>query len=259
MLIRCITELGFQKKFLLPNAVFAHSKTCPASKKPACGGGDGRASGSSGIKVPDFKRAEHSGPVRFGFLPEEWFTFFHCKTGVSGPYLFGLVLANYMLSKEIYVLEHEYYSGLSIALIVYLVTVKLGPAAGASLDNDVDAQVALWQKGRDDEVAAYEAQIKEAKDAQWRAEGQKLLMAAKKENIMMQLEAIYRERMMHAYLSVRGRMDYQVKKYRSETRIQQKWMIAWILENVRKSITSDFEKQALESAIRELAAAAGRS
>ncbi|KOB78937.1 ATP synthase b [Operophtera brumata] len=238
----------------------AYSKLCP-SKKPVCPSDSTKKSGgSSGSKkLPDFKRAKKSGLVRLGFLPDEWFTFFHSQTGVSGPYVFGIVLVNYMLSKEIFIMEHEYYSGLSIALIVWLVTTKLGPAAGASLDKEVDAIVADWQKGRDDEIASYESQIKAAKDAQWRAEGQKSLMDAKKENIMMQLEAAYRERMMHVYSSVKGRMEYQVKKHRSEGRIHQKWMIKWILENVRKSITPNFEKQALNSAIQELSSAAGRA
>lgn len=253
MLIRRLTQLGLHQRFLVPNTVFAHSNTCPANK--SSGGGDS----STATKLPDFKRAERSAPVRLGFIPEEWFTFFHCKTGVSGPYVFGVVLANYMLSKEIFILEHEYYSGLSIALIIYLVTTRLGPAVGASLDKEVDAVVAEWQKSRDDEIASYEADIKAAKDSQWRAEGQQLLMDAKKENINMQLEAIYRERMMQVYQGVRGRMEYQVKKNRSEARIHQKWMIGWILENVRKSITPDFQKQALESAIRDLTSATGRT
>lgn len=266
---RGLLELEFSKRLVLPTIFFTHSKTCPTSSIKRCPG-SGRqqvrpgppgqkSSGSGSFKKLGFKRAERCGPVRFGFVPEEWFTFFHSKTGVSGFYVFGFVLGNYLISKEKFIMEHEYYCGLSIALMLYLATTKFGPAAAAALDKEVDAEVASWQKGRDDEIAIFNDQIKAAKDAQWRALGQELLMAAKKENIMMQLEAAYRERSMYVYRTVKGRMDYHVKRFRSETRIHQRWMIQWILNSVMKSITPEFEKQALDSAIRDLAAAAERA
>lgn len=70
------------------------------------------------------KRAEHGGKVRLGFLPEEWFTFFYNKTGVTGPYVFGAGLMTYLCSKEIYVMEHEYYNGLSLAVMVVFAVKK---------------------------------------------------------------------------------------------------------------------------------------
>ncbi|XP_026762437.2 ATP synthase subunit b, mitochondrial-like [Galleria mellonella] len=248
--------LGSQSRLLLPKAVLVkHSKSCPTKMKPVCPG----SSGGKGPPGPRLKRELTSGKVRLGFLPDEWFLFFHSKTGVSGPYIFGIVVANYLLSKEIYVLEHEYYSGLSIALMLYLITTKMGPGIGASLDKEVDANIAAWEKGRKEEIDFYKDVIKSCKDAQWRAEGQKVLMDAKKENISMQLEAIYRERLMHVYRMVKGRMDYHVKRYQAEARIHQKWMVGWILENVKKSITAELQQQALKSAIQELSAMASRA
>lgn len=43
-----------------------------------------------------------------------------------------------MFSKEIYVMEHEYYSGLSILLMVVYATKKFGPQMAAYLDKEVD-------------------------------------------------------------------------------------------------------------------------
>jgi F-type H+-transporting ATPase subunit b len=63
---------------------------------------------------------------------------FYSKTGVTGPYVFGAGLTTYMLSKEIYVMEHEYYSGLSILLMVVYATKKFGPSLAAYLDKEVD-------------------------------------------------------------------------------------------------------------------------
>lgn len=81
---------------------------------------------------------QEPGKVRLGFLPEEWFTFFYKKTGVTGPYTFFLTFGTYLVSKEIYVMEHEFYNGLSF-LIMWIVGVKkLGPALAKYLDKEID-------------------------------------------------------------------------------------------------------------------------
>lgn len=69
------------------------------------------------------------------------FQYFYPKTGVTGPYVFGGGLMTYLMSKEIYVMEHEYYSGLSILLMVVFATKKFGPSMAAYLDKEVDVSV----------------------------------------------------------------------------------------------------------------------
>lgn len=66
------------------------------------------------------------------------FQYFYPKTGVTGPYVFGAGLTTYLCSKEIYVMEHEYYSGLSILIMVVYATKKFGPKVAAYLDKEVD-------------------------------------------------------------------------------------------------------------------------
>ncbi|XP_038216751.1 ATP synthase subunit b, mitochondrial-like [Zerene cesonia] len=264
MLIYKISNLRNQSQYAIPLILYAHTKTCPANfkptKKPVCPapgsktpGASSTSSGGTGLKRGD------PGKVRLGFIPEEWFTFFHNKTGVTGPYLFWILLANYLFSKEIFVMEHEYYVGLSIFVILYTGTKKLGPSAAKYFDEQVDAVANGLEQSRKDMMALYETTIKDAKDMQTRANGQKMLMEAKKENVAMQLEAAYRERLMQVYNTVKGRMEYHVKRNRVENRIHQKWMIDWILSNVRKSITPEFEKQALNRAIEDLGALAGKA
>lgn len=210
--------------------------------------------GSSSGGQKGLVRALRSGKCRMGLIPDEWFNFFYPMTGVSGPYLFMIGVGNYLCSKEIFVMEHEYYTGLSIALILYLISTRLGPQIGAVLDKEVDAIQAGWQKVIDDEIKAYQNVITQAKMCQIRAKGQDILMEAKKLNIALQLEAVMRERRMMVYKAVVDRMEYQYKKARSIARIQQKWMIQWILNNVKKSITPEFQKSVLSSAIVELSA-----
>jgi hypothetical protein len=55
----------------------------------------------------------------------------------SGPYTFGLGLATYLCSKEIYIMEHEFYTGLSIAIMGIYAVKKLGPATAKFLDAEV--------------------------------------------------------------------------------------------------------------------------
>ncbi|XP_045784721.1 ATP synthase subunit b, mitochondrial-like [Maniola jurtina] len=254
MIIHSISKLLRPKQFAT-SVILAHTVTCPTRHQkitPACGS----SKDSSGVAL---KRAEKPGKVRMGFIPEEWFLFFHPKTGVTGPYVFGIVVANYLFSKEIYVMEHEYYTALSIVPIMYLAATRLGPGLAKMLDKDVDDFANELEKRRKNELSVFEKTVKDAKEAQWRAEGQELLINAKKENIAMQLEAAYRERCMRMFLAVTGRMDYQVKLYRTSARIQQKWMLQWILNNVMKSITPDFEKAYLNKAIEDIAALASRT
>lgn len=69
------------------------------------------------------------------------FQYFYPKTGVTGPYVFGGGLMTYLMSKEIYVMEHEYYSGLSILIMVIFATKKFGPSMAAYLDKEVDVSI----------------------------------------------------------------------------------------------------------------------
>ncbi|XP_033212361.1 ATP synthase subunit b, mitochondrial-like [Belonocnema kinseyi] len=117
----------------------------------------------------------------------------------SGPYMFGLGVSTYLLSKEIYILEHEYYSGCSLFLVLCGGYYKFKPQISAFLDKAITDYEESWNTGRTQEIKANEELIENLKKEQWRTDAQKMILDVKKENIKMQLEAAYRERVARVY------------------------------------------------------------
>lgn len=85
---------------------------------------------------PRPKRLINPSPVRIGFIPDSWFKFFYPKTGVTGPYVFGVGFTTYLLSKEIWVLEHEFWTGVSLIMMVVFAAKKFGPQIGSYLESE---------------------------------------------------------------------------------------------------------------------------
>lgn len=208
------------------------------------------------VNFPRRQRPIYPDKVRHLWIPEEWFTFFHEKTGVTGPYMFTAAVGTFLVSKEIWVLEHEFYCGVALWIVLAGLVKGVGKDVSAFLDKEVDAQEAELKSIRQNEIDRCKAALTEEENGQWMATSYQELMAAKKENVGMQLEIEYRTRLNEAYKQVKRRLDYQLATANVLRAAEQKHMVQWIIDNVRKSITAKQEADALKACVADLKALA---
>lgn len=204
------------------------------------------------VNFPRPKQAMYGGKVRMGFLPEEWFQFFYKKTGVTGPYLFGTGLITFLMSKEYFIVDHEFHGGVTLAAMGIFVITKYGKQIGELLQKEMEEDDARLPNFKKETMANLEESIQEEKKAQQHALSQKVLFAAKRENVLLQLEAEYRHRMSQVYEAFKKRLDYQIKKQESKKNLEHKHMVNWIINSVTKSITPAQEADALKKCISDL-------
>ncbi|CAN8002112.1 unnamed protein product [Ixodes hexagonus] len=204
------------------------------------------------VNFPRLKRPLLPGKVRMGIFPEEWFEFFYRKTGVTGPYLFGTGLVGYLYSKELLIMDHEFYSGLTLLFMAWYGVKKFGPGLSEYLDREVDREESDLDSFRQGNVDHLQASIEAETLAQWQAQGQHMLFDAKRENVLLQLEAEFRRRQMAVYGEVKRRLDYHLEVQNIQRRLQQRHMVDWIVSSVVKSITPQQEQDTLRKCIVDL-------
>ncbi|XP_048352275.1 ATP synthase F(0) complex subunit B1, mitochondrial isoform X1 [Sphaerodactylus townsendi] len=195
---------------------------------------------------------ETGGKVRHGIIPEEFFPFLYPKTGVTGPYVLGTGLLLYLLSKEIYVINHETIAAISIVGILIYGIKKFGGDVAAFADKLNNEKVASLTAIKDSMISSLETAIADEKKEQWRVEGRHYLFDAKRNNIAMLLETNYRERLLSVFTEVKKRLDYQVAMQHFVRQKEQDHMIKWVEQNVRKSITAQQEKESIAKCISDL-------
>jgi F-type H+-transporting ATPase subunit b len=192
-------------------------------------------------------------PVRLGFIPETWFQAIYPKTGVTGPYMFGVGFITYVLSKEIWIIEHNFTHFISFWIAFYIIAKKYGKGIGNYLDKTADGiEERTWFKPVNKTKKQAQTIIDELEKSIWREEGQKYLFESKKENVDLQLESVYRQRLAEVHQSVKKRLDYQVDVETAERRLQQQHMVQWIVDGVVKGITPQQERDSLAKCIQDL-------
>lgn len=212
------------------------------------------------VNFPIRKQPLTNPPVRFGFIPESFFQLFYEKTGVTGPYVFGGGLITFLLSKEIWIVEHGFTHFIAFWLAFYIIARKYGKSIGSYLDKTGEGiEERTWFKPLNATKKQAQNIIDELEKSIWREEGQKHLFESKKENVDLQLESVYRQRLAEVHQSVKKRLDYQVDVETTQRRLQQQHMVQWIVDGVVKGITPQQERDSLAKCIQDLKGLAAKT
>merc|ERR1712153_211579 len=197
------------------------------------------------VNFPARVRPIDRSPVRLLVFPEEWFTALYPKTGVSGPYMALGGLATFLCSKEYFVMEHDFYVGFGLFIVLAGVVKQVGPDWATSVNKAIDEDEAALKSIRQGEIDSCKASIANEESVQ-------AITAAKKEAVGLQLEGVYRARLQSAYSQVKKRLDYQLETANVVRRMEQKHMVDWIIGNVKNSIPPAQEDAALKKCISDL-------
>merc|ERR1712037_249203 len=184
------------------------------------------------VNFPTRRQLQTNLPVRHVIIPETFFKAFHAKTGVTGPYAFLTGLTTFLVSKEIWVLEHEFLAGIEFYIVIAMIIKYIGKPIIAHMGDNAEQEAQVM-------ASSYEE-----------------LIQAKKDAVVLQLEADYRSRLANAYTQDKQRLDYQMELGNVMRRVEQRHMVDWIISNVRKSITAKQEDEALKKCVADLKALA---
>merc|ERR1712243_120396 len=132
------------------------------------------------VNFPDRVRPIDKPPVRMGIFPEEWFTALYPKTGVTGPYMALFGVSTFLASKEYFEMEHDFYEGIGLAIVLTYLVKTQGPAYTAEVNKQLDEEEAALRAIRQDEIDACLAQIKGEQAVQEQANDWKEIIASKK-------------------------------------------------------------------------------
>lgn len=208
---------------------------------------------------PHPTQPEKTPPVRMLMIPQAFFTALYPKTGVTGPYMLmfgGLV---YVLSKEHWVMNHNFTEVITFSLLMAIFANKLGKPFANFLDTKVEnIEKKYWYQPMEKAKTDLESTMKKTEESIWQQKGMDYLFEAKKEMVDLQLEAHYRARLAEAHNAVKKRLDYQLDKENTVRRLQQQHMTSWIVDSVVKSITPQQEKESISNCIADLKAISAR-
>jgi F-type H+-transporting ATPase subunit b len=204
------------------------------------------------VNFPPLRIPENGGKLRIGLVPDEWFKALYEKTGVTGPYVLFWGLVATVLSKEYFVFWVD-----SAEQIVFLAAVvAISKFYGKNLADFLDKQVEVETKKEisklNDATKEISLKIEQNQKLGSLPEANTLVNLAKKENVHLQLEASFRNRLNSVYQEIKKRLDYQVAVQGVYKRLERDQAINYILSQVNKSIGSNQEKEAFQSGLNAL-------
>merc|ERR1719221_172023 len=143
------------------------------------------------VNFPPRQRPIERGPVKALIFPAEWFDALYPKTGVTGPYMALFGVSTFLASKEYFVMEHDFYVGIGLAIVMTYLIKTQGPAYTEAINKQLDEEEAALKAIRQDEIDACLAQIKGEQGVQEQATAWQDIIAAKKEAVGLQDEICF--------------------------------------------------------------------
>lgn len=249
--------INAQKPSVLYRAVSTSSSNKNAS--PAAAGSEVRrfphdAPERDFVNYPPVRLAEEGGKLRIGLIPDEWFKAMYNKTGVMGPYITFWGAVATVFSKEIYVLWADTWEHITFFTLVIAVTKLYGKQFGQALDKQADTLNKQYETDLDNKTKDVDAKIVAHQSLESLPEANKLVNAAKREIVQLQLETTYRERLAQVYQEVKRRLDFQIAVQNAYKRVEREQALNYILGEVNKSIGPNQEKEAFQSGLAQLKA-----
>jgi len=212
------------------------------------------------VNFPHPVTAPYPSKVRYGIFPDSWFTIFYPKTGVTGSYLFYGGLTVYLIQKEWWVIDEEIRLFPIFGIIFFLVYKLYGAQIAKAQNEWQNKSLLSAEKYVDENRESIRNAIATQKHyiSQYTALPP-LIAEAKRENLQLQLEAEYRRRLLKAHGEVKRRLDYMADLEESKRRFQRRYMIDWIVDQVKKTLTPQQDKLLLAQCVSDLKGLAQRA
>lgn len=203
---------------------------------------------------PHYERPNYPSPTRHALVPLSWFNAFYEKTGVSGPYLFVATAFTAALSKEIYVVDrHEGWLQLVAFLAIGVHRRLFGPPINALIDTYEENFYRSIKSEHIFKKAQTEELIQGEKECQTQYPAlASFLYSTKRENVALQLEIEYRNRLKTVHDQVKRRLDYLTALDGAKRRFEMEHQVNWIIDQVQKSVTPELEAAALKQCVADL-------
>jgi len=206
------------------------------------------------VNFPRIDRPMYPPKVRFGFIPETWFEAFHNKTGVSGPYVFGIVGINFLICKEIFVLNDSSVSLLPSILNVWCIHQLAKKPVAQMWEKYVhghrEEPMREWKETYYNKLISQAGEITDHfKNTQ--ASGP-MFFQAFRENYFMTMEAEYRRRLDEYKKSLKRKLDYFVDMEEAKRASQRRHIVDWVVQHVQDSITDQVQKATLTKCVSDL-------
>lgn len=190
---------------------------------------------------------------QFGFIPTRWFKAIYPQLGVTGCYTVIFMPLLFGINKEIIYMGHEMAEILVMILVFNWARLKWGDKMKAKLQTWSEKHNNLfYTKPLEQAKSGYIAEVDAIKGEIARQEAVPVIFQAKQEQLDLQLEAEYRQRLQEVHDIVKRRLDYQADVEMAQRTFEQNHMVNWIVNSVKKSITPQQEKDSITSCIRTL-------